>query len=365
MKNDPVIFITGTTGFLGGAVLARLVDLRVPCDLVLLIRGEDEEHCTHRLKKSVARYLEDSQIDMLLQKTTILQGCLTDGGWQSASSLDRVTHVLHLAANTSFGIEPGMRQTNVDGAISVASAFMKKDRLKRYVHVGTSMICGATPPYVVHEDQYPRQGVRHLVPYTAMKAEAESLLAHLASELPLVIARPSIIVGHTKLGCGPSGSIFWAFRAVHALQKISWELGSKIDVVPVDYVALSLVHLLLKPQLSHGRYHISSGESALEWSEIGSTFSAVLGESSTNLYRTVEFSEITEEYLRERLGSGPVKKTLRALERYYKFGGLDAVFDNSRLLAEGMASPPLFSSYLEQCIRTSDSRSVYHQMRDN
>jgi hypothetical protein len=30
---------------------------------------------------------------------------------------------------------------------------------------------------------------------------------------PLIVARPSIVVGHTRLGCRPSASIFWYYRS--------------------------------------------------------------------------------------------------------------------------------------------------------
>lgn len=365
MKESPTIFITGATGFLGGAVIAQLIESKTPCRLVALVRGENNESCLHRVVKSVARFTDESQVSKLLAITEVISGDLTDQKWQNNTRINQVTHVLHLAANTSFGIEPGMKETNVDGTIAVGSAFRDRAQLKRFIHVGTSMICGSNPSCVVHEDDYPKKGVRHLVPYTAMKAEAEMLLSYLSPNLPLIVARPSIVVGHTKLGCTPSGSIFWAFRAVHALKKVAWPIENRIDVVPVDYVARSIVHLLLKPQLLYQQYHISAGEGSSNWLEIGEEFSRVLGDAPNGPYRAVEFSEITEDFLQECLGLGPTKHMLRALKPYYGFGEIDVVFDNSRLLSEGMASPPSFTSYLEPCMQTSVHRSVYHQMRED
>ena len=75
-----------------------------------------------------------------------------------------------------------------------------------------------------------------------------------------MIARPSIVVGHTELGCKPSGSIFWVLRAVEALRFITWDLENRIDVVPVDWAASALRHLLFAPRLKHQRYHVSGRE---------------------------------------------------------------------------------------------------------
>src|SRR5262249_36957826 len=85
--------------------------------------------------------------------------------------------------------------------------------LRRFLHVGTAYICGAPAPALVREDDFPRSGVRHLVEYTASKAECEMLLENTAPELPLVVARPSSVVGHTRLGCGPSARLLWSFRS--------------------------------------------------------------------------------------------------------------------------------------------------------
>ena len=49
-------------------------------------------------------------------------------------------------------------------------------RLERFLHVGTAYICGAQPPPLVREDDYPQPNARHLVEYTRTKAECEILL---------------------------------------------------------------------------------------------------------------------------------------------------------------------------------------------
>lgn len=75
------------------------------------------------------------------------------------------------------------------------------------------------------------------------------LLESTAPELPLVVARPSVVVGHTQLGCLPSASIFWFYRACDALRRITCPLDSRDDAVPVDWVADALLFSSEKPNL--------------------------------------------------------------------------------------------------------------------
>jgi hypothetical protein len=54
---------------------------------------------------------------------------------------------------------------------------------------------------------------------------------------------------------------------------------------------------------------------------------------------------------------------LMALALYYRFPNL--VFDNTRLLGEGVRAPPRFADYLDRCMTDPGGRSVYDQMTDD
>ena len=115
-------------------------------------------------------------------------------------------------------------------------------------------------------------------------------------ELPLVIARPSVVVGHTELGCGPSSSIYWFYRTVDALRRITFPLESYDDV---DSRRLRCRRAAI-PALSIGTsrhlYHISSGEVAsVTWHEIAEVFARAYGERLDNPYLEVNFARIVSE----------------------------------------------------------------------
>ena len=355
------VFLTGATGFLGGAVLAESLDSSRVDEVVCLVRGADQESVEERVRRSASRF---GLAGPLPDKVKVLRGDLLSDDWHQAPELDRVTHVLHLAASTSFGPQECVRKTNVQGALSVAKA-MRGRRIERYIHTGTATICGARPPGVVHEDESPSDNARHLVAYTRSKAEAERQLAARFRDLPIVVARPSIVVGDTRFGCAPSGSIFWVLRAVEALRFIAWDPHSRIDVVPVDWAAAAMVHLLVTPNLRHSRYHVSAGAGrAIRWEDLAAEYARLRGDSARDRYETGQISQLTPQRIRKAFGSGHPRHLRHALELYARFCSLDLVFDNQRLLDEGVPAPPRFTDYMQICLESSPM-SIYEQMRSD
>jgi nucleoside-diphosphate-sugar epimerase len=355
----PTVFLTGATGFLGGAFLTDLLQSSFDGEVVCLVRADDDDTAEERVRRSVGRF---GASDPLPRNVKVLRGDLLSEDWHRSPDLDGVTHVLHLAASTSFGNSRAIRTTNVGGALSVAKA-MRGRNLERFVYTGTAAICGASPAPVVHEDDYPDESATHLVAYTRSKAEAERLLADQFADLPLVVARPSIVVGHTELGCKPSGSIFWVLRAVEALRFITWDLENRIDVVPVDWAASALRQLLFAPRLKHQRYHVSAGKGgSVRWNELAAEYARLRGGTSEDRYEIGGMRQLTVKRVMQAAGDGHPRHLLHALELYYRFCSLDLVFDNCRLLKEGVPAPPRFTEYMRVC-EESSSASIYEQMR--
>jgi nucleoside-diphosphate-sugar epimerase len=365
----PTVLLTGATGFLGGAVAVELL-LRHPCcRLLLLVRADTAELAEARIRSSLARFTSTTLLAPALGRCATIRGDLTDPATFADPRLDQVTHVLHLAANTSFRSVRTVRHTNILGTLVLLHRMRRVGQLERFVYVGTAYICGTNPPPLVQEDDYPRHDVHHLVEYTASKAECEMLLEQTAPELPLVIARPSVVVGHTRLGCLPSASIFWYYRALELLRRLPAPPDTRKDIVPVDYTAEALALLLLKPALRYRRYHISAGESAgVSWLEIMAELARCRGERHKEPLRVVDFATLAHERdrLRQRLGPGDEERLLWALELYFRFGSSGVeLFDNHRLLDEGMPVPPRFTRYLPACATLPPDRSVYEQMLDD
>ena len=361
-NSSPAIFLTGVTGFVGGAFLAHLLDSSFDGEVTCLVRADDQEAAGDRVRRSVARFGWKSASGKLPRNVKVLRGDLLSDEWHTAPELANITHVLHLAASTSFGNHPGIPRTNVGGALSVATA-MRGRRLERYIHTGTATICGGDPPNVVHEDDYPSKSATHLLAYTRSKAEAERQLLERYSALPIVFARPSIVVGDTRFGCKPSGSIFWVLRAFAALKFIAWDPKNRVDVVPVDWAAAALAKLLFAPSLEHNRYHVSAGTgSSITWDQVSIEYARICGGPSSDGYEKGDISQLTSQRVKQAIGHGHARHLLHALELYSRFCSLDLVFDNSRILAAGVPAPPRFTDYMHVCLGSSTT-SIYEQMR--
>jgi nucleoside-diphosphate-sugar epimerase len=373
----PRILVTGATGFLGGALAADLLGTKEWDQVLLLVRAEDAAHAYQRVVRSLARFTSDIELLGRLKPEQVLPGDFTQpGAFIADERLQGIQRVVHCAALTSFGANTRVFSTNVDGTLRFVHHLRQVASIERFLHVSTAMICGSQPGRLVQEDTYPRARVRHLVNYTESKAEAERLLRLTLPDFPLVVVRPSIIVGHTRLGCTPSGSIYWTFRMADALGMITCSPEARMDVVPVDYAAEALRHLLLKPKLLHPTYHISAGEeSCCSWHEIAGAFAAVRApvrrlavagggsvEDETD-YRTVAFAEIAARKPEFDTIFGPCNKKfmLAAAGLYAGFAELDTVFDPSRLRGEGMPASPRFTDYLHVCEKTSASRTIADQ----
>jgi nucleoside-diphosphate-sugar epimerase len=377
----PTILVTGATGFLGGALAADLLATQDWSHVLLLVRAEDPSHAYQRAIRSLARFTSDIALLEKLKPEQVIAGDFTQPeGFIGDARLSGIKRVVHCAALTSFGANTRVFTTNVDGTLRFAHNIRQVASIERFLHVSTAMICGDNPGRLVREDDYPRARVNHLVNYTESKAEAERMLRLTLPGFPLVVVRPSIIVGHTRLGCIPSGSIYWTFRMADALGMITCEQDARMDVIPVDYAAEALRHLLLKPKLLHTSYHISSGDdSCSTWREIAAAFAATRvgvkqlaavggdaeesDESGDYGYRTVGFEEIAARRTEFDAIFGPCNKKfmLGAARLYAGFAELNTVFDPSRLRKEGMPASPRFTDYLHICQRTSASKSIADQ----
>lgn len=366
---QPKILLTGATGFVGGATLAHLLEHHPDIPLIVLARSNEEETANTRVRKSLARFVDDPVILNRLGICEILDADITDARSLETPLLDDVTHVLHLASNTNLRAVRGVRHTNLFGGLILAHRMRRVPGLRRYIHVGTAYICGENQHRVVTEMMYPRVRARHFTEYTSSKAECELLLQSTAPELPLIIARPSIVLGHTRLGCRPTSSIFWFFRACDALRRLTCPLESVDDVVPVDWVAQALAHLLFKPELKYDCYHLSAGHiSSVPWTEIARVLAQCYGERPDEPYRIVSYAEINREWhhLREKLGSQDDELILNALEIYYRFMSLKSeIFENTRIMEEGVPPPPKLTSYLARCAEIPAGKTVYQQLLDD
>ncbi len=364
------VLLTGATGFIAGAVLAHGLTSGAADRWLCLVRGTDLDQARSRLLGNLERFMGHETARAAMSGVEVVLGDLGDVERQEDSRLHEVTHVLHLAADTSFRAKSNCDLVNVAGTRGLARRARRMPRLARFLYGGTAMICGRDAPALVRETDYPADGAHHLVSYTRSKVEAENLLRREFPDLPVVIARPSIVMGHTRLGCGPSSSIFWMFRAGDRLRLIADDPDGHIDVVPVDWTAEVLLGLLLKPSLAHDVYHLSAGlERRTNWRVLGDAFHRC--DPAGGIRRYVRIAPDDRQTLRHHFArtfglEQPMKVAmLRAMRAYYEFGALGVTFTNDRLIEEGLPLPPSLPDYLKVCLSLPSGLSIIDQFADD
>jgi nucleoside-diphosphate-sugar epimerase len=362
--NPRTVLLTGATGFVGSALAVQL--LQRGWEVMALVRGGSEAAARRRVQRSLAPFLRETA-EAAAASIRIFCGDLTDAQTFERGEFDLVTHVVHAAACTSFTAGQDAWRVNLEGTERLARRLLANRRLQRFVHVSTAFCCGDRPSRVVMEDDAPRAEHGHVNDYTRSKASAELALRAMNWGDRLLVARPSIVVGHSALGVMPSSSLFWYYRALATLRRGPHALDARRDVVPVDYVAEALAFLLELEQPADSTYHISAGAEAS--SPLGSILSGLSVGGELNGWRQVpaaDLAEVTPELAALVRTTDEARRLARGLSACARFGELDVQwFDNTRLLGEGFRAPPAFTDYLDVCLRTTGSSTIYEQMVDD
>ena len=360
------IFLTGATGFVGGAIAAALADTENFKEMLFLVRAKSAAEGAQRVRQSLARFSPPGVPPPLVLERQVIVADLNDAEAFSDPRLDAVSHVIHSAAVTSFADRPDIWTVNVDATMRLAERFSEVAGLRRFVYVGTAMACGVARGAIVTETLRLPLEHAHLVPYTASKARAENQLRERFPELPLVSVRPSIVVGHSSLGCKPSASIFWLLKVVSQLTRFVCPPSAYLDIVPVDYCASTIVALTLKPTLAFPVYHISAGAGGSTM--VGELLQALQGMEGGAQDRPYE--RVTEAALKQMAQSfgatarGTVNTRMlhKALTLYGRFSRLNYIFDQRRILSEGLSPAPSFLDYLGRCHRSVQALPLKEQM---
>lgn len=359
--------ITGVTGFLGGGVLSKRLSQEGSANLLLLARGNSQDHALARIKSNLTKFGASEMLLDTLTPDQVINGDLAvPEGFIKDARLEQVTHVINCAAVASFGDNPAIWRVNVEGTFAFAKRMSQVSGLRRFLHVGTAMSCAPAPGDHVHERFSEQAPNAHIVPYTQSKAAIEQKMLTELPTLPLVIARPSIVVGHTHMGCTPSSSIYWVFKMALAISKFTCALEDRVDVIPVDYCADALLYLNDCERVKKEVYHISAGKTqSVTFSDID--HAVALAENRAPIsshYQQVDFSYFVaiKKQLSSFVGDCNERLILKAIGLYGQFATLNVTFDNDKLLNLGMPQPCKFTDYIGKCADSTRDMSIMEMM---
>ena len=362
------LLITGATGFLGGAVLARALSDSSFESILLLVRANTAGEGVARVRNNLANFgCNETLLAKINEKNILLGDLAYSEDFLNDERLSSVTHVINSAAVASFGDNALIWKVNVEGTLKFVKRMADVSGLVRFVHVGTAMSCVPEAGTLVTESMTRKPEEEHLVQYTWSKSTIEQLIVEQCPQLPLLIARPSIVVGHSEEGCRPSSSIFWVFRMALMLGKFMCAMEDKIDVIPVDYCAEALLLLTQHIELTDKVYHISAGDTgSTRFVEIDRAMAAALDQNPIYAtYQQVDYSELVKNRREFKAIYGPCNERLmlRAMRLYGEFSMLNVRFSNKKLLDLGMSPPPRFVDYINRCVDTTRDFSIPELMK--
>ena len=239
------ILLTGATGFVGMAVLARL--LAAGHEVHCLVRAADDAEADSRLRAVLARVQAPASGRAVADR----RATSPRPAWASAiatmSSPRGVGTVIHSAASVAFDLPiEEARAINVEGTQRVLDFAGAVPGLQRVTYVSTAYVAGDRRG-TAYEDDRETGAFRNT--YERSKHEAEALVR--SSTLPWTIARPSIVVGESTTGWTASFNVLYgplrAFDA-GAYPVLPARRRSPVDVVSVDYVADAVAALAHHPE---------------------------------------------------------------------------------------------------------------------
>ena len=345
------LLLTGATGFLGGELLARLLE-RSERTVYALVRADSDDEAQLRLQRVIESLLGSAE--PWRDRAVAIAADMTrpDLGMDAARRrwlAERVTQVVHCAASVSFtlGLEES-REINVEGTrrvLDFAELCAARGGLDCFTHVSTAYVAGTYPGRFTERDLDVGQRFRN--PYERTKFEAELLLRERGRTLPVQVLRPSIVVGDSKSGWTASFNVLYgplrAF-ALGAFPAIPARRSAPVDVVPVDYVADAVLALAGRPGTT---YHLAAGARASTVGELIDMTTRHLDRSPPRILPPRLYRRALHPILLRR-GSESHARALRRSEALFPYFSMRVNYDDElsrkALAPLGIEVPPL-SSY--------------------
>ena len=192
------LLMTGFPGFLGSALLPRLLARRDGVRAVCLVQPRHLATAQRRLDDIEAAH------PGLRGRIELAEGDITAAdlgiGPHRRDDLEDVTEVWHLAAVYDLAVAPETaRRVNVDGTARVLEFCRSRPRLRRLQYVSTCYVSGRYDGEFTEDALDEGQTFRNH--YEATKYEAELLVRKaMADGLPVTVYRPGIVVGDSRTG---------------------------------------------------------------------------------------------------------------------------------------------------------------------
>ncbi|HEX5136443.1 MAG TPA: SDR family oxidoreductase [Planctomycetota bacterium] len=344
------ILLTGGTGYIGGYVVARLLEAtREP--LLLLARKATREGLWRALQlhldaPAFGKALRDGRIRGVAGDLTAPNLGLDHGALQALAK--ETDSILHIAASLNRKSERACLNTNLRGTlhvIEVARRAHDDHGLRRISHVSTVAVAGERQDEVVREDTAIDWERADYDPYARTKKFCEYMITRLLPEVPRTIFRPSVVLGDSRRPETTQFDMAKAFVFLARLPFLPLRATDRIDIVPVDYVADAIATIHLREPAPHSIYHLASGEDAPTYAEVTAAVAEARKKSPPWFWPWAErpFAG-TARFLAGFRGTG-VGSAAARLQVFMPYLTYNTVFDNARVVGALGRKPARFPEY--------------------
>ncbi len=248
------VFITGATGMIGHALLARIC-------------AEPTVEKMFVLARRPSAVLPHPKIEVIQGDVELPDlGMAPPDRRRLAQS---VTNIIHSAALTSFSSElTAARAVNVEGTEWMLQLATDCLHLRGFCHLSTVYVCGRRIGRIYETELEHDCGFVNF--YEQSKYEAEQLVQAESHRLPASIIRLSTVIGDSATGeVSKMGGIHHAMRMMfHSLAPfVPGRKDSAVDLIPLDYAVESTVLLGLQKFAPDTTWHVCGGDDALSLEE--------------------------------------------------------------------------------------------------
>jgi thioester reductase-like protein len=354
------IFVTGSTGYLGGYLVAGLLqDSRD--SLNLLVRAASEQEARERLWQSLQLHFEFREFfDYLNSRVRVFRGDLTGERFGMPDDdyyvlVDTTDSIIHCAASLNRKSEKQCFNVNLRGSLEViqlARRVQNRKGLRRYSHVSTVAVAGQRRNEVVTEDTSIDWARSDYDPYARTKKFSEHMVAQLLPDVPRTVFRPAIVMGDSCRAETSQFDMVQAFDLLARLPVLPLRPHDKIDIVPANYVSKAIVTIHQKEQPAYGIYHLSAGVASQTYQELTDSLAKDGGWRHPIYMPSLgrPFSG-TVNWLANR--GGAVGYGASLMKVFWPYLDWNTVFDNSRVVSELGEAPAKFSTYAYPLLKFS------------